>query len=472
MDEVDYATPDEEWWAGLGVGPLLKTRPEVPQLPDPGELAAQDQEEAAARRFRALVNEQKQRISATRTAQRELDAEEAEASKPEPVAPLNWSTFLTEELPPPDWHAGRLYAQGEQVSLVGEGKAGKSMFAMEMAWRDAAGLPFLGDKPRRPRRVMYVDHENGHRDIQSRFRSFGATPETMGNLVYLSFPPHRPLDTEAGAAEFLADVERHKPDVVYLDTVSRVISGEENGSDAWLKLYRLVLMKLKARGISSVRLDHFGKDTERGARGNSAKTQDIDVTWELRVADKNAGILTLTRTFTRNGIGRGFYRIERRGELVADQWRPGATVHVLAAEQDTSGGPARPGEFIGAAHIADQLDAAGIPVDLGRDKVREILRTKHPEISCNNTLLGDAIKLRKERRKNQPSVPQDELPDPPTFDSPPIQRCHRCGLLPGEERHEVVCVYGESSVEHVAAVLGMPAERVAQYRADWQDRAA
>jgi hypothetical protein len=170
-----------------------------------------------------------------------------------------------------------------------------------------------------------------------------------------------------------------------------MIEGKENDSDPWRDMYRLFIIEMKRRAVSSYRLDHFGKDTERGGRGSSAKDQDVDAVWELKPTEKGGNALTLTRTHTRNGIGPALFNIERQGELVGDQWRPGATRHVL------TDGAGSKDEFIIAGTIADQLDAAGIPVEWSRDKVRAELKAKHPGIRCNNDMLGAAITLRRER---------------------------------------------------------------------------
>jgi AAA domain len=356
--------------------------------------AAEQQAEMEKAKADRIYRERLDFLRATKAAQRTLAEEEAAASMPEPTSALDWASFLTQELAPPDWHAGRLFGQGEQVAIVGEGKAGKSLLCLEMAWRDAAGLPFLGDKPRRPRRVLYLDHENSQRDIQARLIALGAQPADLANLHYLSFPAHRPLDTEAGAADALAEIERYRAEIVYFDTVSRVVADKENDSTPWLNMYRLLLKEIKRQGISTVRLDHFGKDTERGARGNSAKSQDVDAVWELRVVDKSAGQLALVRSFTRQGVGRDFVRIQRLGEVVDDQWVRGGTTHVLA---EGAAGEGQDSGWMVAASVADQLDAAGVPL-LSREKTRSLIKEKHPEIKCSNTVLGEALKIREQRQ--------------------------------------------------------------------------
>lgn len=246
------------------------------------------------------------------------------------ASPLEWSEFLSREQGPVDFLAGRLMVRGQQIALVGAGKAGKSLFAVEWGWRIAAGLEFLGDHARPPLRVLYVDQENPQDDIQERLLSLGATAETLQNLTYLSFPAFRPLNTEAGASDLLAAVDEYRPAVLILDTISRMIKGKENEADPWLDLYRLTLMPLKARKVSSIRLDHFGKDATRGGRGNSAKTQDVDAVWELTPVEGDTTLLQLTRTHTRNGKGPDEVLMRRHGQQVGDRWKAGGTWHSVA----------------------------------------------------------------------------------------------------------------------------------------------
>lgn len=260
---------------------------------------------------------------------------EQPATLPPRAKPLNWSTFLTRELGEVDFLVGRIMARGDHIALVGDGKAGKSLFTQEWTWRMSAGLPFLGDGARRPVRVLYVDQENSEDEIQERFIALGATPETLSNLAYLSFPTFDPLNTATGASQLLAVVDEYQPAVVVFDTISRMVAGKENDAEPWLALYRHLLMRLKGRKVSSIRLDHFGKDASRGSRGNSAKTQDVDGVWELSA--RGGSLLQLRRTHTRTGKGVGDLLISRHGELVGDRWKPGATWHGVADESEVPG---------------------------------------------------------------------------------------------------------------------------------------
>lgn len=284
------------------------------------------------------------------------------------AALLDWGVFFATDFGSIQLLPGRLMAPGQQITVVGDGKAGKSLFAQEWMWRMATGQPFLGDKPQDPVRILYLDAENGQEQVQERFLSFGAGPRNMGQLAYASFPPVRPLDTAGGGADLLSLVKATGAELVVIDTVSRFISGPENDADTWLSLYRHTLLPLKRDKIGSVRLDHRGKDSERGARGSSAKTQDVDHVWELSAL--GGGALALKRTHTRTGIGPDQFSLVRQARRDGDAWAHGGTRHVVMEWEATDTAAATPGTD---EHIIAVLAQHGVPLDAGNRVVKSKL---------------------------------------------------------------------------------------------------
>ncbi|MHA4776032.1 AAA family ATPase [Streptomyces sp. MSC1_001] len=306
---------------------------------------------------------------------------------------LDWGTFFATDFGSIQLLPGRLMGPGQQITVVGDGKAGKSLFTQEWMWRMASGQSFLGDKPQDPVRVLYLDAENGQEQVQERFLSFGAGPRNMGELQYASFPPVRPLDTAGGGADLMSMVKATGAELVVIDTVSRFISGPENDADTWLNLYRHTLLPLKRDRISSVRLDHRGKDSERGARGSSAKTQDVDHVWELSAL--GGGALALKRTHTRTGIGPDHFDLVRQARKDGDNWAHGGTRHILMTwENEPSAHPAVPGTV---EHIIASLDAAGLPDDAGNRVARQTLADR--QIPGGNDKIAEAVRRRKARSK-------------------------------------------------------------------------
>jgi hypothetical protein len=325
--------------------------------------------------------------------------------------------------------------RGQQVALVGPGKAGKSIFVQYWIFCAITGRSFLGDERREPLNVLYFDRENNLRDIVTRMIAFGATPEDLDRLDYRLFPRFSgSFDQSAlAAAELIAIVEEEPRDLVIFDTVSRFITGKENDADTWLQFYGRVHAPLKARNISGVRLDHMGKDEDRGARGNSAKSQDVDHVWELTRISENkqfdpaAGIehittgLKLNRTHTRSGLGEDMFLITRRGQRQrGGLWVPGGTHHELS----TRGVGPEPGT---AEWIVEQLDAAKVPTDWGRERVSRKLTELG--IKARKDKIEEAVRIRKGGPENlPPDLPRDleGLPAPTLgagFEETPGQTC-------------------------------------------------
>ncbi|WP_371408897.1 helicase RepA family protein [Micromonospora zamorensis] len=276
---------------------------------------------------------------------------------------INWPEFLATDPGEADWHAGQLIERGQQMSLIGAGKVGKSLLALDWAVTMAAGHRFLGDEARAPVPVLYLDMENTPVDIKRRIVALGHQAADLANLHYLQFPAIGPLDTRDGAAALLARVDHYAPQVVILDTVSRFISKPENDSNTWLDLYNHSLKHLKRRGITVIRLDHFGKEVERGGRGSSAKTQDVDHVWELTPVGRDT--FRLKRTFTRTGLGPTDLTLRRDGR----PGEAGTTRHEVIGQASAASEPTWLADAA-IASIVTTLDAAGVPARYGREKLR------------------------------------------------------------------------------------------------------
>ncbi|MFB6787648.1 AAA family ATPase [Streptomyces olivaceus] len=314
---------------------------------------------------------------------------------------VDWDPFFATDFGSIQLLPGQLLAPGQQITVVGDGKAGKSLLVQEWLWRAATGQSFLGDRPQPPISVLYVDAENGQQDIQERFLSYGGGPGRMGLLTYASFPPIRPLDTAGGGADLLAMVGEAEAQIVCLDTVSRFISGPENDADTWLALYRHTLLPLKRAGIASIRLDHMGKDGERGARGSSAKTQDVDHVWELRA--HGGGTLTLKRTHTRTGIGPDAFTLLRHSRRDGNRYLPGATRHVLMEHENLA-----PAEGSVDWLIA-QIDRLGLPDDAGNPRTKAALANAN--IPARKEKIEAAVRTRKNRTNGVPREVPPTLPE-------------------------------------------------------------
>jgi AAA domain len=345
--------------------------------------------------------------------------------------PIDWADAFAQQFGPPAFLAGKWAEEAQQVSIIGDGKVGKTIWMHDFILSGVKERPFLGDGPRRPLKTLYFDRENDLRGIMRNLRSLGATDEDLKKLselvFYVQFPKFTgQLDGEVAARELLTLVDFYSREggpvgLVVLDTASRFIAGKENDSEPWLALYRLVHAELKGRGVAGVRLDHFGKDRLAGARGSSAKAQDIDHEWELtRLIEREeleedgfttvvTTALRMHRSETRSGIGPGEFRFTRVGRKREDVWLEGQTGHHLEEVPILkTGGPTD-----SLQHYVTTLLNYDAPI-CGRDRLREWAEQHRLPFPTNNGEASEVVRryrAAKGQASPEPRPPrQGEIP--------------------------------------------------------------
>jgi RecA-family ATPase len=212
-----------------------------------------------------------------------MDNELSRFDEPDPRESIPGYVDLYELLHSPPyeetWIASHLVPKGRMVALVGPAKSGKSLFALHCAAAIASGRPFLG-KPTIQSTVLYIDQENiPSRDVKPRLVNMGYQWEELEeHLIYSSYGDFADFNTPKGAGQLMQVIRDHDVQVVIIDTISRTVYGKENDNDTWNELHKHLERHLKNEGISLLRLDHTGKDTDKGPRGGSAKLGDVDMT--------------------------------------------------------------------------------------------------------------------------------------------------------------------------------------------------
>jgi len=152
-------------------------------------------------------------------------------------------------------------------------------------------------------RVLYLDRENTwDGDWVPQLQGMGVGKSISQFLDVRCFPAIPPLDTEAGGLALLEWVQESGVRIVAIDMLMRFLSGKENDSDSFNAFDRYTGQKLKAIGVTVIRLDHSGHEGER-ARGSSAKSGDVDVQFMLT---RNGSQITLDpKGVTRKADQRG-----------------------------------------------------------------------------------------------------------------------------------------------------------------------
>jgi AAA domain-containing protein/Toprim domain-containing protein len=309
------------------------------------------------------------------------ESADGEESLAERYQPIDWHELWNGSAAEPQWLVDGLLERGRLHAIWAPRKHKKSLVTLVIVASLVTGQPLLG-RPNphgRALRVLYIDIENARDDIRQRLTDAGYGPGDLANLIYLSFPSLPGLDSAVGGTHLLALVERHTPDLLVLDTTSRVVTGKENDADTFRALYRHALAPIKATGTAILRLDHAGKDVTLGQRGSSAKGDDLDTAWLIIMHGDNR--LTLQLDFQRTN------HHPERIELVQHR------------------NPLRFTRIDGAADRPEvtaaiaQLDHLGVPMTAGRPAVTKILSAAGMRV--RTSVLSEAIKIRKNCSQDQ-----------------------------------------------------------------------
>lgn len=255
---------------------------------------------------------------------------------------IDWAEFWAKDRSEPEWALDRILARGRGHALYAKRKAGKSLL---MLW---CALELI----KQGILVLYFDYEMTEDDIEERLADLGCTAETdLSLLRYCLLPVLPPLDSAEGGRRILDAVDREmlgnpgRHTAAFIDTISRATQGDENDADTIQDFYRHTGIGLKRRGVTWARLDHEGKDEARGARGSSAKGDDVDVVWRLVATEGGVEL--------RRDVARMSWVPER--VCLRMQLEPKLCYHI---EDDSW--PA------GTIAAAEALERLGVPLDASR----------------------------------------------------------------------------------------------------------
>jgi hypothetical protein len=223
---------------------------------------------------------------------------------------IDWSALWADESEE-RWFVKDLLCEGRAHACPAESGIGKSLLWAEVGAGLSSGRSVLGYPAQEPIRVLYLDHENTPKgDIKPRLQAMGYRPEDLGNFIYLSFPSIEALNTKLGGKSLTELVDYFQPNLVFIDTFSRFVEGDENSSKVAQDFYEHAGRELKRKRIAYLRIDHIGKDASRGARGSSAKIDDLDLIWTM-AKTKEANVFILKNQKARVPISQQEILIER-----------------------------------------------------------------------------------------------------------------------------------------------------------------
>jgi hypothetical protein len=313
------------------------------------------------------------------------------ALPPNPLAPylIDWSEFWATDHDETEWLLEPLFADGRSHALYAGAKTGKSYLVLAACAALATGRPFLHHQGGDPVHVLYLDYEMSPQDVRERLEEFGYGPgDDLSHLHYALLPSLPPLDTAAGGEELLAGAQACEARFVVVDTTSRAIQGDENDADTIRAFYRHTGLRLKQAGIGWLRLDHAGKDVEKGQRGSSAKNDDVDVVARVERTDSGPRWVATHRRMSWYPERVDITLTEERGVM----------------EFTLTEGPSWPA---GTSELAKELDRIGVPLEASRKLARWYMDQEN--ISGQNKVLGPALKWRRLEAQRVADMDAEEL---------------------------------------------------------------
>lgn len=311
---------------------------------------------------------------------------------------VSWPELWEADSSTHDWLIEPILARGRAHVLYAGAKTGKSLLALPIAAAIASGRSVLGNQLQEAQTVLYLDYEMSADDLRERLESFGYGPaDDLTRLKYALIPSFDPLDTERGGQQVVRLAKKLGAVLVVIDTTGRAVEGEENSADTFRALYKHTGMWLKQAGITTLRIDHAGKDSEKGQRGSSAKNDDVDVVYELR------------RSEAPDHRGKQVLRMKATHRRVS--WIPDETILEMISDGEVQrwilpGGTTVPS---GTGEAMRLLDELGLAADVGRRKAREALKLAGHK--CSDAALNAALRTRKRASEDAMLTISEDIPE-------------------------------------------------------------
>lgn len=218
------------------------------------------------------------------------------ARQPQPFRPrsemhlISAAKFVHLEVPRRKNHWGRLIQSNQTGMLFGPRGRGKTWVALSIAISISTGVPFLGRKPRRARRVIYLDGEMDLFTLRQRVVALCGSfqVEPPANLKFFTPEAFTDLLPSINTLEGQRTIDQMIGtdwDVIFIDNYSAWSGDGRETAEAWAPMMRWMLGHKRA-GRTVIVIHHTGKTGKQ--RGSSSHEDALDWSVALKPADDAA----------------------------------------------------------------------------------------------------------------------------------------------------------------------------------------
>lgn len=195
--------------------------------------------------------------------------------------------FVARDIPPLRPLVADIWPEQAVGFIAGQPKSYKSFLALEMAFAVAAGKPFLGRfATGEPRTVLVVQMESSasafKRRLQSIAERFGGIPQGLHIIT------NKPivLEEEGWRVKLEAEIDSIRPDLLILDPLASMTTGDENSNQEMGALVR-IFRGLRDRYACAIAVVHHANKGS-AERGSKRKGQSMRGAGALHAANEAA----------------------------------------------------------------------------------------------------------------------------------------------------------------------------------------
>jgi len=170
--------------------------------------------------------------------------------------------------------------------LAGGSQAFKSFCVLKIAHSICTGHDFFNHAVYRTGKVLYICGE-GMGALGRRIKAINIVEGDIGDNLIIKRKPLA-IDNIADMDWLRQQINALEPVLVVFDTFSSLATSTgENTNEEVARALRMVMDSCSEHGASSIIVHHYGKDTEKGSRGASAFSANVDFELSMK-RDPNA----------------------------------------------------------------------------------------------------------------------------------------------------------------------------------------